>query len=213
MSRTKPPKNRRLPPWKQSGHSTWTVADWPRCEARVSWNVTVSPGPALNELVLSCSSLSENRTSEPAASVHIASSMTWNEKSTTWPGSPSTKVGSLAASAHCARALPGASPASSSTAAQPRTQPPHRRCFAVPITPSPLDVAILGEVEYKPGTRPSSHFAEGREGHGYFRSIAGAVPRRPGSAARRDRKSTRLNSSHVKISYAVFCLKKKRAPS
>src|SRR5690606_41687079 len=26
---------------------------------------------------------------------------------------------------------------------------------------------------------------------------------------RRDRKSTRLNSSHVKISYAVFCLKRK----
>src|SRR5690606_41674840 len=28
---------------------------------------------------------------------------------------------------------------------------------------------------------------------------------------RSDRKSTRLNSSHVKISYAVFCLKKKKA--
>src|SRR5690606_41942616 len=28
-------------------------------------------------------------------------------------------------------------------------------------------------------------------------------------ADRSDRKSTRLNSSHVKISYAVFCLKKK----
>src|SRR5690606_9937575 len=28
-----------------------------------------------------------------------------------------------------------------------------------------------------------------------------------------DRKSTRLNSSHVKISYAVFCLKKKNKPS
>src|SRR5256885_11162046 len=28
-------------------------------------------------------------------------------------------------------------------------------------------------------------------------------------AARRDRKSTRLNSSHPVISYAVFCLKKK----
>ena len=26
-----------------------------------------------------------------------------------------------------------------------------------------------------------------------------------------DRKSTRLNSSHVKISYAVFCLKKKKS--
>src|SRR5438552_11643387 len=28
-----------------------------------------------------------------------------------------------------------------------------------------------------------------------------------------DRKSTRLNSSHQNISYAVFCLKKKRSPS
>src|SRR5215813_955269 len=28
--------------------------------------------------------------------------------------------------------------------------------------------------------------------------------------ARKDRKSTRLNSSHVRISYAVFCLKKKK---
>src|SRR5690242_21474743 len=28
-----------------------------------------------------------------------------------------------------------------------------------------------------------------------------------------DRKSTRLNSSHMSISYAVFCLKKKRTPS
>src|SRR5690606_41668053 len=28
--------------------------------------------------------------------------------------------------------------------------------------------------------------------------------------AEQDRKSTRLNSSHVKISYAVFCLKKKK---
>src|SRR3989442_10295248 len=30
------------------------------------------------------------------------------------------------------------------------------------------------------------------------------------SAERADRKSTRLNSSHVRISYAVFCLKKKK---
>src|SRR3712207_7249585 len=29
---------------------------------------------------------------------------------------------------------------------------------------------------------------------------------------RRDRKSTRLNSSHANISYAVFCLKKKKKP-
>src|SRR5438067_7834844 len=31
-----------------------------------------------------------------------------------------------------------------------------------------------------------------------------------GEACGEDRKSTRLNSSHVSISYAVFCLKKKK---
>src|SRR5436190_11744259 len=41
------------------------------------------------------------------------------------------------------------------------------------------------------------------------------APRRPGQGQRerrrhRDRKSTRLNSSHTVISYAVFCLKKKK---
>src|SRR5215469_18144130 len=34
--------------------------------------------------------------------------------------------------------------------------------------------------------------------------------REPGQHRPRDRKSTRLNSSHVEISYAVFCLKKKK---
>src|SRR5690606_24216736 len=34
--------------------------------------------------------------------------------------------------------------------------------------------------------------------------------RRDAVAAPADRKSTRLNSSHVKTSYAVFCLKKKK---
>src|SRR5438477_11454143 len=36
---------------------------------------------------------------------------------------------------------------------------------------------------------------------------ANRAPQR--SPAARDRKSTRLNSSHMSISYAVFCLKKK----
>src|SRR5204863_5876639 len=49
-----------------------------------------------------------------------------------------------------------------------------------------------------------------------------AGPRRPRQrergrlargSSRRDRKSTRLNSSHVEISYAVFCLKKKKHES
>src|SRR5437868_9871215 len=37
-----------------------------------------------------------------------------------------------------------------------------------------------------------------------------AVLRRAEPLRAEDRKSTRLNSSHVSISYAVFCLKKKR---
>src|SRR5256885_4443688 len=36
-----------------------------------------------------------------------------------------------------------------------------------------------------------------------------AVRARPDPGHRADRKSTRLNSSHLVISYAVFCLKKK----
>src|SRR5262245_62580165 len=40
-----------------------------------------------------------------------------------------------------------------------------------------------------------------------WRSPHGATPRREGQ---QDRKSTRLNSSHLGTSYAVFCWKKKR---
>src|SRR5260221_8699094 len=36
---------------------------------------------------------------------------------------------------------------------------------------------------------------------------------RAGGAGTKDRKSTRLNSSHTVISYAVFCLKKKKSTS
>src|SRR5438445_7383637 len=52
--------------------------------------------------------------------------------------------------------------------------------------------------------------------HLWFQSVAGGTE--PGVQAARgghafsdgDRKSTRLNSSHANISYAVFCLKKKK---
>src|SRR5207253_10545767 len=47
---------------------------------------------------------------------------------------------------------------------------------------------------------PFSHF---------YQSVADAAVH----GATRDRKSTRLNSSHVAISYAVFCLKKKTKTS
>src|SRR5437868_10124146 len=41
-------------------------------------------------------------------------------------------------------------------------------------------------------------------------SIGGTVAPHPHRRHEKDRKSTRLNSSHVSISYAVFCLKKKK---
>src|SRR3712207_7629752 len=40
--------------------------------------------------------------------------------------------------------------------------------------------------------------------------VDGAYVYRPRPHRRPDRKSTRLNSSHANISYAVFCLKKKK---
>src|SRR3712207_7674118 len=51
--------------------------------------------------------------------------------------------------------------------------------------------------------------------HGAQRGGVAPADRQRASArgrpeARRDRKSTRLNSSHANISYAVFCLKKKK---
>src|SRR5690349_22131621 len=49
------------------------------------------------------------------------------------------------------------------------------------------------------------------DGHAADRvaDVLAAIAGRSGVAAS-DRKSTRLNSSHVEISYAVFCLKKKK---
>src|SRR5580704_19114345 len=43
-----------------------------------------------------------------------------------------------------------------------------------------------------------------------YRRTAGTRRCCPAIHRRRDRKSTRLNSSHPSISYAVFCLKKKK---
>src|SRR2546426_11297853 len=48
---------------------------------------------------------------------------------------------------------------------------------------------------------PAAQSSNGAVGLGYY----GVSPRDT-----RDRKSTRLNSSHLVISYAVFCLKKKK---
>src|SRR5690606_40875778 len=87
---------------------------------------------------------------------------------------------------------------------------PTRRSSDLPCRPTPDG---RGHLSRKP-VRPAMPASIG------VKSVGTAVAGRPRgtSDARRtsappaepDRKSTRLNSSHVKISYAVFCLKKKK---
>src|SRR5438067_5216108 len=62
----------------------------------------------------------------------------------------------------------------------------------------PYTTLFRSEIDHPRRTRPA------RPHPG--RNRAGSL----GPANRLDRKSTRLNSSHVSISYAVFCLKKKK---
>src|SRR3712207_7362856 len=58
---------------------------------------------------------------------------------------------------------------------------------------------------HAPAAAPLAARAADQDLDGAARRAAGAAELDPG----RDRKSTRLNSSHANISYAVFCLKKK----
>src|SRR5438874_7441763 len=46
--------------------------------------------------------------------------------------------------------------------------------------------------------------------NGRWRNTEQCCSKKPLHSQSSDRKSTRLNSSHVEISYAVFCLKKKK---
>src|SRR3712207_8632019 len=59
----------------------------------------------------------------------------------------------------------------------------------------------LGPVEDESGL----HYLRPETAQGIFVNFANVMGA--------DRKSTRLNSSHANISYAVFCLKKKKRPS
>src|SRR5690606_41452709 len=84
---------------------------------------------------------------------------------------------------------------------------------ALPICPHACAVevaCVLGRLD-RCGEVVDDEPADARLDHLRHRTAAEGDDRR---AARHrfdheDRKSTRLNSSHVKISYAVFCLKKK----
>src|SRR5690349_25152421 len=80
--------------------------------------------------------------------------------------------------------------------------------FNVPATTEIYTLSLHDALPISAG----HHGVDGRAHHGRAvrrYHLLGAQALLPRDAAGRDRKSTRLNSSHVEISYAVFCLKKK----
>src|SRR5690606_40657985 len=109
--------------------------------------------------------------------------------------------------------------AASSLAPRSSPCPP---CFCFP-DPAPPDTYTLSLHDALPISlrrlpAPDPHRRRGlglrpdrvlrHEGAAPARPLHPVLPRRRAGGS--DRKSTRLNSSHVKISYAVFCLKKKK---
>src|SRR5690625_6401575 len=84
----------------------------------------------------------------------------------------------------------------------------------------PMPVLIIEGVRYS--AKPAMRCTNPHRGHpgniAHRHQIVGRIKAQIGKKSRingigaphRDRKSTRLNSSHVAISYAVFCLKKKK---
>src|SRR5205814_5633681 len=96
------------------------------------------------------------------------------------------------------------------------------RCIPLPALADSCSVFFLAPPRYLPAlhsfpTRRSSDLYSTAWRPSCVRSAAWTAPRcsrRPAHRgavhAAEDRKSTRLNSSHLGISYAVFCLKKKK---
>src|SRR2546430_5704468 len=90
---------------------------------------------------------------------------------------------------------------------------------AVLISGVCLDRSILGVHNFQ-NRRFATRVTKHGEPQAIFRKFGGTievgkfVQRRVrfGIQRSKDRKSTRLNSSHSQISYAVFCLKKKKTP-
>src|SRR3712207_7363504 len=77
------------------------------------------------------------------------------------------------------------------------------------VTRSKLAHAVRGVVLESPVVEWRSALAFQAKAMRLPRVVRDGVVTLIGSPVARDRKSTRLNSSHANISYAVFCLKKK----
>src|SRR3712207_8430397 len=80
------------------------------------------------------------------------------------------------------------------------------RSYAVAAVTLPSGSSTM---PYSEASDPLASVSEQRGGPPGDGSLGGLL-RIDVARPRRDRKSTRLNSSHANISYAVFCLKKKK---
>src|SRR5690606_39828453 len=106
-------------------------------------------------------------------------------------------------------AAPCSFPALSAVPAHLRPFPPRRSSdlpeFLLTARGAAIAGIFLDRLRRLARSRQPDHRSSSR------RRIRAQEHRQPRAARRHeDRKSTRLNSSHVKISYAVFCLEKKR---
>src|SRR3712207_8825259 len=79
---------------------------------------------------------------------------------------------------------------------------------ALPIYRAPRGPVPDGEDAHRAGQVPEQ-LLDVRRRHPHAEPGEPGAVQQPGRDGVRDRKSTRLNSSHANISYAVFCLKKK----
>src|SRR3712207_7138828 len=77
------------------------------------------------------------------------------------------------------------------------------------------DGEVVGRGWTQPGGRPHAEAMALEDAGELARGATAYVTLEPCAheSVRGDRKSTRLNSSHANISYAVFCLKKKKTSS
>src|SRR3989454_2090869 len=87
-------------------------------------------------------------------------------------------------------------------------RPPRSTLFPYTTLFRSLDLAVEErlETEFQLRTRSPEEDVALTE----FVKTGHALPSQSDAGAHLDRKSTRLNSSHLVISYAVFCLKKKK---
>src|SRR3712207_6853412 len=97
----------------------------------------------------------------------------------------------------------------------PRSPPfPYTTLFRSAAAPASAGEPIMPLDQVRPGLACTGlSVVRGTEPAAFGVEVLDVVRGEPSLAGPRDRKSTRLNSSHANISFAVFCLKKKNMTS